>query len=123
MGTNGFVSNGIVCRQNKLSAESSSDVSGEGLTLETERLHYAKAAIKALRSKFSTIDVQTSSPIFASGHSLRGMLATMVANADPSIRDLLLLSAARGKLYQPALRQAQYLASQETNSPWTPQSY
>ena len=72
MGTNGFVSNGIVCRQNKLSAESSSDVSGEGLTLKKEHLHYAKATIKALRSKFSTIDVQTSSQIFASGHKSWG---------------------------------------------------
>jgi uncharacterized protein len=111
----GLASNGIVvCRRNNFTTENSSDVSDESITVEKKHLPYATAAIKALRFKLSTIDPQTNIPIFFLGHGLGGMVAPMIAKADPLIRGLLLLSTAGGELYFSALREAQYPASQET---------
>jgi hypothetical protein len=114
-----LASNGIaVARWDKPSAESSK-VSDEGITLVKEYLSYTNAAIEALRAKLADSDV----PIFILGHSLGAIIAPMVANADPTIRGVIMLSAAGGKMYDSALRQMRYLVSLSHNPPFATQEY
>jgi alpha-beta hydrolase superfamily lysophospholipase len=115
----GLASNGIaVARWDKPTAETSK-VSDKNITLETEYLPYAVAAIKALRQKLAGFDV----PIFVLGHSLGATVAPMVANVDAEIKGVVMLSAAGGKMYDSALRQMKYLVSLNYDPPFANQEY
>jgi pimeloyl-ACP methyl ester carboxylesterase len=111
-----------VCRWDKFSAENSDKITIEEITLSREYLPYFLEAIKELRKKLAlTEDVEI--PIFVLGHSLGGMVAPMLAAADPSVKGLLLMSAGGGKMYQSAARQIQYLASLNHDPPFATQAF
>jgi uncharacterized protein len=101
------------------SKPTASDGDTSKITLGKEYLPYALSAISYLREKLSSSSI----PIFVLGHSLGGMVAPMVAAADPSIKGLILMAAGGGKMYDSALRQVQYLSCLETKPQAISQEY
>jgi pimeloyl-ACP methyl ester carboxylesterase len=101
------------------SKPTASDGDTSEITLEKEYLPYALSAISHLREKLAS----SSTPIFVLGHSLGGMVAPIVAAADPSIKGLILMAAGGGKMYDSALRQIQYLSRLETKPQAISQEY
>ena len=112
-----------VCRWDKPSADDSDKVTNEGMTLAKEYLPYTLAAVEHLRKKTSFADAESPIPIFVLGHSLGGVIAPMVAEKDPSIKGLILLSSGGDKMYHSALRQLQYLVSLKHDPPFATQEF
>ena len=107
-----------VCRWDKPSAENSDKLSNDSMTLLKEYLPYSTAAIEALRTKLASVNA-ADIPFFITGHSLGAVVAPSLAASNPSIKGIILLSAAGGKMYDSALRQVKYLSSIEHDPPFT----